>query len=309
MCSNRAAKALAPQAGVALAILVWFIAAMSLLVGAVVMQARVDVKLTQLHAAKARAVALGDGAINLALAEMLVLENQGDLESRRAHFSTKALGGFTVRVTFTPVTGLIDLNMAPLELLVAVFMGAGNIDENVARELAISVVEWRTSGGDDEEGSAAMRFGRFEAIEDLLLVPGINRTLFEVLRESVYVSQNGQSALDVMAAPESVLLALGMSEEDSQQYIQERRGGDGMSVGIPESIDPAFLSQSSLSSYRADAVIYVDETTFLRRRWVDRVRTGEDGLPWRFYRTEATRALTSKLSESLQFREVPDAQY
>lgn len=289
------------QRGVALAILVWFIAAMSLLVGAVVMQARVDVKLTQLHAAKARAVAMGDGAINLALAEIWIKEKRGEYDPRLAYFSQQELGGVPIQVSFTPVTGLIDLNMAPEELLFSVIIGAGNIDENVARELAISVIEWRTSGGLDEEESPQIRHGRFEAIEDLLLVPGMNRRLYEVLRESVYVSQNGQSTLDVMAAPQSVLLSLGMSAEDSQEYMQERRGEDAVSIGIPESINPGFLSVTSLPSFRVDAVVAVDETPFLRRRWVNRLRSGEDGLPWHFFRTEAARALAT---DSLALQEI-----
>lgn len=292
------------QHGVALAILVWFIAAMSLLVGAVVMQARVDVKLTQLHAAKARAVAIGDGAINLALMELLLREKEGEFDPRISHVSQQELGGILVQVNFTPVSGLIDINLAPEELLYAVFLGAGNIDENVARELAISVIEWRTAEGQGSDAGPQIRFGRFEAIEDLLLVPGMSRQVFQVVRESVYVSQKGQGTLDVMAAPESVLLSLGMSAEDSQAYMQARRGEDAVSIGIPESIDPSFLSQTTLPGFRVDAIVSVDETSFLRRRWVDRLRSGTDGLPWHFFRTEAARAISAEDLESFTAREL-----
>lgn len=295
------------QSGVALAILIWFIAAMSLLVGAVVMQARVDVKLTQLHAAKTRSVTAADGAINLSLAETLIHEKEGELDIRQGHFYSQELGGLPVSVFFTPVTGLIDLNMADEELLFTIFIGAGNIDENVARELAISVVEWRTSGGGDGDEPPAMRFGRFEAIEDLLLVPGITRSLYETLRESVCVSQNGQAGVDVMAAPESVLLALGMNQDDALQYVEERRGEDAMSIGIPDSVDPVFLSSATLTNYRVDAVILVDDTAFLRRRWVNRARQGVDGLPWHFYHTEAVRALTPDRFEALTSLQVSHA--
>ena len=62
----RLAGAGGSEAGVALAILVWFLAAMSLLVGSIVMQARVDAKLSGLHLTTARIEAAGDGAIQLA---------------------------------------------------------------------------------------------------------------------------------------------------------------------------------------------------------------------------------------------------
>ena len=59
------------QAGVALAIVLWFIAGMSLLVAGIVSQARVDTHMAQLHVARAKVVAAGDGAIRLRLAELL----------------------------------------------------------------------------------------------------------------------------------------------------------------------------------------------------------------------------------------------
>ena len=47
---------MAGQKGVALAIVVWFIAGMSLLVAGIVSHARVDTQMAQLHIAKAKAV-------------------------------------------------------------------------------------------------------------------------------------------------------------------------------------------------------------------------------------------------------------
>ena len=57
------------QRGVALAVVMWFIAGMSLLVAGIVGHARVDLQLAQVHVARAKAVAAGDGAIRLALAD------------------------------------------------------------------------------------------------------------------------------------------------------------------------------------------------------------------------------------------------
>ena len=68
---SRLYTAMAGQKGVALAIVVWFIAGMSLLVAGIVSHARVDTQMAQLHIAKAKAVAAGDGAIQLMLGERL----------------------------------------------------------------------------------------------------------------------------------------------------------------------------------------------------------------------------------------------
>jgi hypothetical protein len=295
------------QRGVALAILVWFIAAMSILVAGVVMQARVDIKLAQLHSGKARAEALADGAIQLVLAHARYLETQGEFFVRAQHLFQQPMGDYTVSVSLTPLSGLIDLNKAPEDLLFSVLLGAGNFDENVARELAISVVEWRTPGEGAEEEQEGMRHGRFEAIEDLLLVPGFDRDLYEALRDSVYVSQKSLATIDWLAAPVEVLQRLGMNEQEALEYAQLRREEDAVSLGLPESVEPSFFSDASLSVFRVDAIVTVDDTTVLRRRWVDRDRQGPDQLPWHFFHTEPVRATTKNLSADLVNREAPDA--
>ena len=57
--------------GVALAIVVWFIAGMSLLVAGIISHVRVDTRMTQLHVARAHAASAGDGAIQLMLAGLV----------------------------------------------------------------------------------------------------------------------------------------------------------------------------------------------------------------------------------------------
>ena len=60
-----------------------------------------------------------------------------------------------------------------------------------------------------------------------------------------------------------------------------------------------FQESTALSSFRVDALVKLDETVFLRRRWVDRSTVGVDGLPWRYFRTEAVRVISHAKSDSL----------
>ena len=57
------------QRGIALAIVVWFIAGMSILVAGIVAQASVDTRMAQVHVARAKTAAAGDGAIMLMMSE------------------------------------------------------------------------------------------------------------------------------------------------------------------------------------------------------------------------------------------------
>lgn len=297
------------QSGVALAILVWFLAAMSLLVAGIVMQARVDIKLAQLHATRARVEAAADGAIQLALADLMWSELNEQFSPRAVSGSFHSVGDIDVSVSFVRLSGLVDLNMAPQELLFVLFAAIEGMDEEVADELSASVVKWRygdfapgqyeagaygepAGGGVELEGMTEPHSGRFEAIEDLLLIQGVDRRIFEAIQDSVYVAQAGQAGVDWVSAPVPVLRALGEMDDEAARDLAESRsleqGGDLL---IPEGLNLDFQAEAELSTYRADALVVLDDTVYLRRRWVDRARGGADGLPWRFFRTEAVRAV------------------
>ena len=269
------------------------------------MQARVDIKLAQLHATRARVEAAADGAIQLALADLMLLEVDGEFSGRVVHHGSHSLGGLDVSVSLTPLTGLIDLNQATEELLFRVFSVINDVDETVARELSTNVVKWRSPDpfpgelgsqiNEEPRGLAGMtgaRHGRFEAIEDLLLVQGVDRRIFEAIRDSVYVDQAGQPGVDWVSAPASVLQALGDMDEEAAMDLAESRLTEKVEgLVAPQGIDLGFQETADLSSYRVDALVVFDGSVFRRRRWVDRARSGADGLPWRFFRTEAVRVL------------------
>lgn len=300
---HRVAAEPSRQRGVALAVLIWFLAAMSLLVGTIAMQARVDIKLTQLHSSRARAEAAGDGAIQLALAAMLLRERRGELEPGAPFIGQYRRGGFPVSVSLLPLTGLIDLNQAEEGLLARLFASVEGVGEGRALELATGVVKWRSPEGaieesgvgeapDENKKGASMRHARFEAIEDLLLVPGVDRHIFDSVRDAVYVSQRGQSGVDWMSAPASVLRVLGdLDEEQARQLAEARDQEEGAGGIAPAEIDTTFQQSDRLAVYRVDAVVSSGADRLLRRRWVERGRQGRDGLPWRFFRSEPVRSL------------------
>ena len=111
------------QGGMALAIVVWFIAGMSLLVAGIVAQARVDTHMTQAHLARAKAVAAGDGAIQLMLAD-LVIGNPGVGGSPGMPVASYRVGETEVIVRLVPRRGLIDMKTASPEVLSALFVVA-----------------------------------------------------------------------------------------------------------------------------------------------------------------------------------------
>lgn len=293
------------EAGVALAILVWFLAALSLMVAGIVMMARVDIKLTQLHASRARAEAAADGAMQLALTDLLALQRE-DAERSGLGFSSRySLGGLDVAVRMLPLSGLIDLNLATEELLQLLFSTVDGMEENEAALIAERMIEWRTVAGNESDSSEdpageeeALRRGRFEAIEDLLLVPGIDRAIFDAVSDAVYVSQRGQRGVDWQSAPVRVLRAIGggMNEQEAAAIAASRAEDEAQGLIAPAELDMGFQESQELSSYRVDAYVTIGEEVYLRRRWVSQLRTGQDGLPWEFFRSHPVRSLDSVAS-------------
>ena len=301
------------QRGVALAVVIWFLAAMSILVSGIVYQARMDTRLTQLQVSQARAVALADGAIQFALADMMRIEREGEAVSRGTRSGVYTLADARVTVGFTPVIGLVDLNTASEGLLVALFAYGAGTGEKVAEELASNMIEWRSPAAGGGQGLARdpvfseARHGRFQAVEDLLLVPGVGRDIFESIRDSVYVAQQGQAGVDWASAPASVLAILAGGDPDRARELVIERAGDSGPMVPPADLDLSHQQQQGSSLYRVDALVQLDEEAFLRRRWVDRRRQGVDGLPWSFFRSEAVQSLNDEQRKKLVGLEYADA--
>jgi len=282
---------------VALAILVWFLAGMSILVAGIVYQARMDIKLAQLQIGQAEAQAAGDGAIQLAMAELMIREQEGEFHGQGIQSSEVFVGDMSVTVRIVPVTGLVDLNLASEELLELLF--ADSVELGGGQALARNVVEWRSPEGGDAADTAGWnelggspRKGRFEAIEDLLLVRGVNRDIFEHIKDSVYVAQQGQAGVDWRSAPVSVLAMLNSGDEESAIELAHSRALDSQAdVSVPSGMNTLFQEEQPLAIFRIDALVKVDGMNYQRRRWVDRGQSGADGLPWRFFRTEPVTVL------------------
>jgi type II secretory pathway component PulK len=258
------------QGGVALAIVVWFIAGMSLLVAGIVGLARVDTQLAQLQVARAKAAAAGDGAIALMMVDVMTGERgAGELPVGRYR-----LGGLDIQVVLVPSSGLIDVNSAPVDMLAALFELAGRQDEDGARQLAETVVAARTAGGGGETQDAV----KLVAIEDLLRVPGFSRTLLDSVRDFIVVARPGQGGMNWSQAPESVLAVLAKASPTQAEMARARRNNkaDGMA-----------------GAYRADALVRYGDKIWLRRRWLSFETSPSTNLPWHATRTEPPRVLVN----------------
>jgi general secretion pathway protein K len=260
------------QRGVALAVVVWFVAAMSLLVTGIVSEARIDTRLAQLHYTKAQVASAGDGAIRLALATETGRRANGEAGlARRQYYQ---LGPNAVEVRMIPSGSLVNVSAASRKTLRAMFARAaasGNQAESGARitpgQLAGAVVAYREGG----------RGGRsFYDLEDLMRAKGVDRTVFESVRDYISVgalSGGGDN----------------MTTDERLSRLEAAMYGEGeMLVGDTE---------QNHNTFRMDAVISLGDRTWLRRLWVRLGGGDQEGLPWQIIRREGVRLLPSGIGD------------
>ncbi len=138
----------------------------------------------------------------------------------------------------------INLNSAPQDVIERLFRAGLGMDEMQAQELAASIKDWRD--GDSElsipSGSAEdfnyrglnypydAKDGDFETLDELLLVNGMTRDVFERIKD--YVTIWGSGMVNLNTAAGEVLLAVGLSQQLADKILSFRAGTDESEGGF-----------------------------------------------------------------------------
>lgn len=260
------------QRGVALGIVVWFIAGMTLLVSGIIAEARIDTRMAQLHYFRAQAAAAGDGAINLALAEQKGMRASGQRGANRVQ--NYQIGPRSVEVRMIPAGVFVNISSENLQGLQSLFRLAasqaqqqGIFWDGSPSALAVAVIEFR-------DGVGGRRGSLFHSPEDLLRVPGVTRGVYEAVRNYITV---GDLAGGFQGGNQSV--------ESKLNQLTAAMQGDGPVLRGP--------TQHAANSLRIDAIVKIGDQQWLRRRWATLDEGGYSMLPWRFARTEAARPVVN----------------
>ena len=152
--------------GLALIMVLWIVAALSLLVVGMSQTVRGQVRAAQAVSEQVAAQALAEGAIALALQQLKAESARPEgMAATRVSY-----GGVEMQVLVQPLSGLISLNAAQPPLLSALLQVAGGVPEKQADQLAHAIDTWRAGGTGDATRRVPRR--QFESANDLLLVPG-----------------------------------------------------------------------------------------------------------------------------------------
>lgn len=279
----------------------WFIAALAFLVAGVVSLARTDVRQVQLQLQQTQAAAAGDGASMLAMRDLLLLQEEGEFKGRGVLERNYTLGMQKVRVQAFPSTGLVNLNRASPELLVEVFKNGAGLSAEQAQKIAENIIVWRSARAQGEDEAAATyeqagkiepRHGRFEVVEDVMQVLGVNRDIYERVADVLMASPAGQLGIDPLSASEAVLTIVAGSADIANEIMTTRADTPFEEHGFSTEIPEEYITQGVNGLFRVDAdVTMEDGNVYRRRRWIQRGAGNLDQLPWNVLRSEPVKAI------------------
>ena len=265
--------------GVTLVIVLWMVAALTILVAGLVQSQRSELRLAGAARAQLLAGAAGQAAIQIAVQQLVGSAPPPD-RLRRLAFSH---GGRDVEVAVMPLSGLIDLNTAPQSLLTDLFRHAGGLAEGDARALAAALFERRQR---PPEGG---RPPRLELIEELLALPGVDHDLFARIAPLVTTDSAGNGKVNAMAAPVEVLLVLARGNADLARGIASERDAGSPAIDTTR-LEVAHIDATVSSRYRFTARMpEPDGSQVAVVRDIDTRAAVPGGPPWRTLRVAIRR--------------------
>ena len=263
------------QRGLILLAVLWSVMALSLIVMGLAKSLKVEIKQVATDKKVLQMGALGDAAVLFALKQIAASRATDPITGMSSQVQ---LWGQMVDVETLPLNGLIDLNRASVELLVDLLQHAGGLAAEPARELAHAIQTVRSRDG------GTGRSEEFEAIEDLLRVPGISRKLYARIEPLVTVHGFGSGKVNPLAAPSGVLTVLASGNSaTSSAFLVRRQSLDASSRFQLDTtmFTAAHIEVAASPMLMLTARMPLDNNLTLTRAWTVKLVAPEPGkLPW-----------------------------
>jgi general secretion pathway protein K len=271
--------------GMALIAVLWIVAALSIMVTGLVYTVRQQIQIAATQRDQVSGQALAEAAVALVMQEML--GNSTRLSAIES--TTVSYGGVQMAIEVAPLNGWIALNGAGPDLFATLLRTAGGLDSGRAQALASDIVAWRDTAPPIDPtapgAGGAMRQRRFEAVEDLLLVPGIDYPLYARIAPLVSADLQGGAQVNPQAAPPEVLavLAQGNLGQVAQFLAQRDNGQPGDASGFSN----AGVIGGSAAVYRLRVKVPLEAgKILLLTRDVALSGSYPGSAPWRVLRTD-----------------------
>lgn len=275
--------------GAALILVLWLVAALSLVVLAGAQGVRQQAQRATLDLERLRTESVLDAAIQVVAQRLLVDKGQGS----QYRILRLALGSSDVWVEITPSGGLVDVNVASDALLQALFQRAGGLTSGEAAILSSRVRDYidpddapgGVGGAEAAQYRAAgwptlPRNAALEDLSELKFVLGMTTGLYEII--APHLGINGQQRIEVDSAPPALIDALtGQQGLGARIHNSppEMRAGVLLSGAAAEFFTPTRSSGAQTMRLRAFARAEGGRW-WLREVWVDLGERPDALTPW-----------------------------
>lgn len=267
--------------GFAIAVVIWVLGLVAALTFGLVVAARVAADASSLALAAAKAQMAADGAVMLAIEDLLASSARRDnrVFPMGDTGRTCTIAGADLRVTVMDEGGKVDLNAAPERLLAALLLGLG-LSKDRAQPLAAAIVEYRGSNSKrslEQARAAYAAVGRrgpktapFVAVEEIGQVLGFDDALATALLPHITVHSES-AGVDSTVAAEPTLVAI---ERGVAQL-------DVLASGVTSGgrLPAEFAASSTNKAFAIEAAATTPTARFTRHSVV--VLSGAQGQPYR----------------------------
>lgn len=292
------------QCGLALVVVLWAAALLSVIAASFAFSMRVETRLAGNQIERTQAQAIADAGIRRGILALL-----GNLPETRWVADGRAyelpFGDAGMRIRLFSENGKVDLNGAPEALihgLLAALVENGDLaDEQQATAIADAILDWRdtdqrphSNGAEDRHYQASgypygARDGAFLSVAELGQILGMDAAAYARLAPLVTV-YSWAPQVDPMTAPRQVLLGIpGLDGDQVEAFLAARNAfyasranGETGASRLPSELLSAgarYLSRSTSNIYMIDSVAELFDGTRATRRAVIQL-TGDHRKPY-----------------------------
>lgn len=227
------------QDGIVLISVLWIVVVLSLLVTTFSASVRTAVAVNRTERSLAQVQAIADAGIELAAARLR--RKEGDKWQADGRRYTARFAGARLAVQVYDTNGLLDINYAPGEVLLAVLEKAAGpggpgrpiYDFIIARRNAITGQsgDAETADSADPDADKALhKLIAFRDINELLAVPGVTVPLVARLDRILTVHSAGKGINAATAPVELLRLLPGLSNQQVSQIVEARKSPEAKSL-------------------------------------------------------------------------------
>lgn len=257
----------------ALVAVLWIVSVLTLLVSGLMSSVKNDIRAAGLHQQALIQSGHALAAMTLVLQHIVA---KPPAPSRQTRFDV-SYHDRRFQVVLTPLNGYIDINRASSPLLTALFRIGATQSAAAAEAMSTAILAERSVAQASGQGVA------FEAVEDLMRIPGITFDVYRAIRALVTTDAQSSGSVNPYSSPLSVLVVLADGNLAAASAFDAARV-----AGRPDSeldatrFNPAYVDRSSSLRFMLEVFDPATVSGALLSRSVDLRGDRRMGQIWRY---------------------------